>query len=58
MTDRTDADPILLNGVPLPWVSKLRHLDSNNSLTLETNVKRGIGLIYIGKVNSFPKGYD
>ena len=51
--DRTGVAPILLNGVPLPWVSKLRHLghtlDCNNSMTLDTNEKKGI---YIGKVNS------
>ena len=26
VVDRTGVDPILLNGVALPWVSKLRHL--------------------------------
>ena len=34
--DRTGVDPILLNGVPLPWVPKLRHLghvlDCSNSM--------------------------
>ena len=56
--DRNGVDPILLNNVALPWVSKLKHLghmlDCNNSMTIDSNEKRGK---FIGKVNSLSQEF-
>ena len=45
--------PIYLDGVPLPWVSMVKHLgnllQSDNSMTEDIQLKRGK---FIGKVNS------
>ena len=45
--------PVMLNGVPLPWVTQVKHLgnilQSNNSMSMDVLQKRGR---YIGKVNS------
>ena len=58
MADRTGIDPILLNGVPLPWVAKLKllghTLDCNNCMFSDTNEKRGQ---FIGKVNSLSQEF-
>ena len=51
--DQLHLQPVLLNGDPLPWVSKVKHLgnllQSDNSMALDIAQKRGK---YIGKVNS------
>ena len=51
--DQKDVAPIILNGDPLPWVKKLKHLGnilpSDNSMKIDCTVKRGN---FIGKMNS------
>ena len=51
--DHLNLQPVELDRVPLPWVSKVNHLgnvlQSDNSMSLDISQKRGK---YIGKVNS------
>ena len=51
--DRTGVAPIILNGMPLPWVSEVKHLgnvlQSENNRKVDCAAKRGR---MIGKVNS------
>ena len=51
--DRLEVLPVLLNGDPLPWVAKLKHLgnilESSNLMQQDCSVKRGK---FIGKINS------
>ena len=51
--DRRGLSPILLKGLPLPWVEDLKHLgntlQSDNSMKIDISVKRGQ---FIGKVHS------
>ena len=51
--DRTGVAPIILNGMPLPWVSEVKHLgnvlQSENNMKVDCAAKRGR---MIGKVNS------
>ena len=53
VTERRNVSPILLDGVPLPWVEDLKHLgnivQSDNSMTTDITVKRAK---FIGKVHS------
>ena len=48
-----DIAPILLGGVPLPWVTKVSHLghtlQCDNSMTMDCDIKRGQ---FIGRVHS------
>ena len=51
--DRQNISPVLLNGLPLPWVGQVKHLgnvlQSDNSMKVDLALKRGR---FIGKVNS------
>ena len=51
--DRQNIAPVLLNGLPLPWVGQVKHLgnvlQSDNSMKTDCSIKRGQ---FIGKVNS------
>ena len=51
--DQNNLQPVYLNGDPLPWVKKVKHLGNmlqcDNSMSLDIAQKRGK---YIGKVNS------
>ena len=51
--DHLDLHPVHLDGVPLPWVSKVKHLGNllqcDNSMSEDIQIKRGK---FIGKVNS------
>ena len=51
--DRLQVAPILLNGTPLPWVEKLKHLgnilQNDNSMEKDVGSKRGK---FIGKIHS------
>ena len=51
--DCLNLKPIILNGLPLPWVSKVSHLgctlESNNSMKADVMLKRGK---FVGKIHS------
>ena len=53
MKDRQNISPVMLNGLPLPWVGQLKHLgnvlESDNSMKVDCAIKRGR---FVGKVNS------
>ena len=53
MKDRQNISPVMLNGLPLPWVGQLKHLgnvlESVNSMKVDCAIKRGR---FVGKVNS------
>ena len=50
---RVNVPPVLLNGLPLPWVERMKHL--GNTLECENNMVLDIGLKrakFIGKIHS------